>query len=213
MGVIKYLLFDLDNTLYSRHYGLEDAVYQRIMEFAGAYLGISPDEARHQRVTAKVQYGTSLEWLMTEEGFTDVEAFLASVHPPGETAPLVPDGDLRAFLAAIPIPRAILTNSPREHAVAVLEKLRLRDMFTHIFDIRSNNFIGKPHRESFENALHTLGVNAEEVLFIDDYPSYVEGFVAIGGKGLLFDEDDVHKNFPLPRIRELREIVRHLGGH
>jgi putative hydrolase of the HAD superfamily len=211
--MIKYLLFDLDNTLYSRHYGLEDKVYSRIVEFAGAFIGITPDEVRRQRATAKKQYGTCLEWLMTEEGFTDVESYLAAVHPPGVLDSLIPDDALRAFLSDISIPKAVLTNSPREHADEVLEKLGITDLFTHVFDIRCGNFIGKPHRETFENALHTLGVSANKVLFIDDYPMYIEGFAALGGNVLLYDEDDIHVDCALPRIRELSEITRYIDPH
>ncbi|MDR0456916.1 MAG: HAD-IA family hydrolase [Treponema sp.] len=209
--MLKYLLLDLDNTLYSCHYGLEDNVLRRIQEFAAAFLGITPEEVQRQRMVAEKQYGTYLEWLMTEEGFTDVEAYFAAVHPPGEVDPLTPDSELRAFLAGISVPKAILTNSPREHADMVLSKLGLSDIFTHVFDIRQCGFLGKPRREFFDHALRTLNVNIEEVLFIDDYPSYVEGFVALGGRGLLLDEDDVHANGTLPRIRELREITRYIS--
>ena len=206
----KYLLFDLDNTLYSCRYGLEDNVKCRIREFAAAFLGLTQEEAWRQRMEKMQQYGTFLEWLMAEKGFTDVEAYLAAVHPKGEADSLVPDDALRAFLAGIPIPKAILTNSPREHADLVLGILGLSDLFTHIFDIRQCGFRGKPNRDVFDHALHTLGVCAEEVLFIDDSPMYVDGFIAMGGNGLLFDEDDVYHNCPLPRIRELKEIARYI---
>jgi putative hydrolase of the HAD superfamily len=206
--VLKYLLFDLDNTLYSRHYGLEKQVYHRILEYAGAFLGITADEVHQQRTIAKKQYGTCLEWLMTEEGFTDVEAYLAAVHPPGEVDALNPNPELRAFLEGISIPKAILTNSPREHADAVLEKTGLTGLFTQIFDIRECNFIGKPNREVFDNALCKLGVDAKEALFIDDYPFYAQGFAALGGKVLVMDEDNIYHDCPLPRIQNLKELVR-----
>jgi len=209
--MLKYLLFDLDNTLYSRRYGLENNVSRRIFEFASALLGIPPEEARRQRMKAHKQYGTCLEWLMTEQGFTDVEAYFAAVHPPDEAEALVPDHELRAFLAGIPIPKAVLTNAPREHADLVLEKLGITDLFTHIIDVRQCNFLGKPRREFFEYALRTLGVSIDEVLFVDDHPFYVEGFLALGGKGILLDEDNFHSDYTQPRIRELKEITRYIG--
>ena len=208
--VIKYLLFDLDNTLYSSSWGLEEDVSRRIWEFSAAFLGISPQEARRQRMTMVQQYGTCLEWLIGEKGFTDCETYLAAVHPQGEADSLPPDEALRAFLAGIPIPKAILTNAPREHADLILGKLGVSDLFTHVFDVRQCDYRGKPRRDVFENALANLGVNADEVLFIDDNPTYVEGFIAIGGKALLFDENDIHHNCPVPRIRELKELMRHI---
>jgi putative hydrolase of the HAD superfamily len=208
--VLKYLLFDLDNTLYSCRYGLERNVSRRIKGFAAAFLGTSTEEAWRQRHEVINKYGTCLEWLMTEKGLSDVEAYFAAVHPPGETDSLVPDPALRELLASIPIPKAILTNSPKEHADAVLEKLGLGDLFTHIFEIRQCGFIGKPRKEYFEYALRTLGANIDDVLFIDDYPNYVQGFINLGGKALLYDEEDTHKDSPLPRIHDLKDLIRYI---
>jgi putative hydrolase of the HAD superfamily len=208
--VLKYLLFDLDNTLYSCHYGLERNVSRRIKEFTAAFLGLPTEEAWRQRREVINQYGTCLEWLLAEKGLRDVEAYFAAVHPPGETDSLVPDPALRDFLAGIPIPKAILTNSPKEHADSVLEKLGLTGLFTHVFEIRQFGFIGKPRREYYENTLRTLGVSIDEVLFIDDYPNYVQGFIALGGKALLYDEEGTHQDSPLPRIRNLKDLVRYI---
>ena len=209
--MIKYLLFDLDNTLYSSSWGLEEDVSRRIWEFVAAYLGLSPQEARRQRMAMVQQYGTCLEWLIGEKGFADCEAYLAAVHPEGEADTLPPDEKLRAFLAGIPIPKAILTNAPREHADLILGKLGISDLFTHVFDVRQFGYRGKPRRDVFEEALANLGVSAGEALFIDDNPAYVEGFIAIGGKALLFDENSIHHNCPAPRIRELGELTQHIG--
>jgi putative hydrolase of the HAD superfamily len=209
--MLKYLLFDLDNTLYSCRYGLERNVSHRIKEFTAAFLGTSTDEAWRQRHEVINKYGTCLEWLITEKGLTNTEAYFAAVHPPGEADSLVPDPELRVFLASIPIPKAILTNSPKEHSDIVLEKLGLNGLFTHVFEIRQNSFIGKPRKEYFENALNTLGVSIDEVLFIDDYPNYVQGFIAIGGKALLYDEEDAHQDSPLPRIINLKELVHYIS--
>ncbi|MCL2879276.1 MAG: HAD-IA family hydrolase, partial [Treponema sp.] len=105
---------------------------------------------------------------------------------------------------------AILTNSPREHADRILGRLGFEGLFTHIFDIRMCNFIGKPQPVFFNKALDTLGVQAETVLFIDDGPRYVEGFIKLGGNGVLYDENNQHPDFPHPRIQRLREITAFL---
>jgi len=209
-SVVKYLLFDLDNTLYSSRYGLEDNVSRRIREFVSALLGITQEDVREIRRANMRQYGTCLEWLMAEKGFTDVEPYMAAVHPPGEADSLPRDDKLRALLAGIPVPKAILTNSPREHADLILDKLGITDLFTDIFDIRQCGFKGKPQKEVFDHALNKLGVCAAEVLFIDDNPHNVEVFISFGGNGLVFDENDIYTGCSLPRIRELGEIVNML---
>jgi len=200
----------LDNTLYSARYGLEDNVTRRIREFVSALLGITPEEVREIRKANMRQYGTCLEWLMAEKGFTDVEPYLAAVHPKDEADSLPRDDKLRGLLAGIPLPKAILTNSPREHVDLILDKLGIADLFTDIFDVRQCGFKGKPQKEVFDHALNKLGVSASEVLFIDDNPHNVEVFISFGGNGLVFDENDVHGGSSLPRIRELNEIVKYI---
>jgi putative hydrolase of the HAD superfamily len=145
---------------------------------------------------------------MGEKGFTDGETYLAAAHPEGEADSLPPDPGLRAFLLGIPIPKAILTNSPREHTELILSKLGLNGIFTHIFDIRQCGFLGKPGREVFDNALRILGTDTADILFIDDNPFYVEAYIAMGGNALLIDENDAHKNSMLPRIRDVKELTK-----
>jgi putative hydrolase of the HAD superfamily len=207
--MIQYLLFDLDNTLYSSRYGLENNVNRRLRQFLADYLGLSPEEAWRQR-TAREKYGTTLEWLVTERNFTAIEEYFSAIHPKDEAETLPPDPELGTFLSNLGVPMAILTNSPREHAELILDKLGFRSLFTHVFDIRLNDFKGKPHRETFENALETLGKTADQVIFVDDSPRYVEGFLALGGKGFLIDELDMYKDYPHPKIRDLRELVKYL---
>ncbi|GHV04846.1 hypothetical protein FACS189485_10950 [Spirochaetia bacterium] len=205
--MIQYLLFDLDNTLYSARFGLEERVAQRMIRYAAHYLHLSVEETAAQRKDGETRYGTTLEWLMYEKGFTDIEEYYRAIHPADEADTLTADPELQKFLEALPCPKAILTNSNREHVDLILSKLKLENIFTHIFDIRWNNFQGKPRPEVFQRALDTLGTRPETTLFIDDYPRYVSGYIAIGGKGILLDEFDLHQNYPHPRIRKLEELV------
>jgi putative hydrolase of the HAD superfamily len=208
--MIQQLLFDLDNTLYSARYGLEENVGRRIAEYLARYFGISPEEAVLRRRKRISYYGTTLEWLLAEEGFTDIDAYFAAIHPGGEADALEADPAQREFLESLKLPMAVLTNSPMEHAVRVLDKLQIRDLFPRIFDIRWNGFKGKPRAESFYRTLDALKSAPENTLFIDDYPKYIEGYIAIGGNGLLLDEADSQRDFPHRRIRELKELTAFL---
>ena len=210
--MIKHILFDLDNTLYSVNKGLEDFFVQRIQEYVSRWLGLPWEECEplwKEALNVK-RYGTTLEWLCTEKGFTDVDDYFVTMHPENEADSLSPDPELRQFILDLPCPSSILTNSPDFHAERILKKIELEGIFQHQFDIKSNGLKGKPHASSYQNALDVIGLKPEEVLFIDDIPRYVSGYLAIGGKGLLLDENDERKNYPYEKIRNLREITRFL---
>jgi putative hydrolase of the HAD superfamily len=204
--MIQYVLFDLDNTLYSARYGLEENVRRRIKDFLASFLGLSPEEAWQRRAERSKEYGTTLEWLCFEKGFTGIEQYFALIHPEDEADTLPPDPALRSFLEALPRPKAILTNSPREHAERIINKLGISGLFDHIFDIRGNGLRGKPNPQAYLRSYRILGAAPEEVLFVDDTPAYVEGCRAAGGQALLLDENDAWPAYPGARIRELREL-------
>ncbi|MDR0601732.1 MAG: HAD-IA family hydrolase, partial [Treponema sp.] len=179
--MITHILFDLDNTLYSARFGLEEAVTRRIRAFISQWLGVSPEEAAAMRGASMDRYGTTAEWLTAEKGLKDIDAYYRAVHPEDEADSLRPDPGLRPFLESLPCPIAILTNSPLTHARRVLDKLEIRDLFPpeRIFDLPGNGFTGKPDPRAYRRALQALGAHPEEVLFVDDTPRHVEGYLAL----------------------------------
>lgn len=210
--MIRYVLFDLDNTLYSASYGLEDAVVRRINRFVADLMGVDETEASTLRYSKGPGYGTTLEWLIAEHGISDPDAYYAAVHPDDEVDTLMPDPTIVAFVRNLPVPSSVLTNSPMEHADRVLRRIGLRDAFEHIFDIRWNGLEGKPSPAAYRKALDRVGLPPEEVLFVDDSPIYVEGYRKLGGTAVLIDEEDAYSDIPGPRIRALPELAAFIPG-
>jgi putative hydrolase of the HAD superfamily len=208
--MIRCILFDLDNTLYSVKTGMEEGFQRRIIAFTSRFLGITPEEALSQRREGITRYGTTIEWLIGDKGFTAIDEYYAAVHPAGEEDVIPPDPQLRLFLEGLAMPLAILTNSPREHTDRVLDKIGIAGLFTRVFDMRWNGNQGKPLPIAFTRALDALGSDAGNTLFIDDTPRYVQGYLSLGGKGLLRDELGRHPDYRHPKIRELPELTRYL---
>ena len=213
-STIEYILFDLDGTLYSSRWGLEQAVSSRVNDYIAEYLNLSREEAWARRVERIKQcgYGTTLEWLRAEEGFDDkeLENYFACIHPEHEADALPPDPALRNFLCSLSsrnIPFAILTNATIEHAHRILNKLQVADLFPLIYDMRKNGLKGKPDAGMFGRVLNELGVAAPSCLLVDDVPFYVEGYISFGGTGVLFDEDNKHPQFTAFRIQKLEALL------
>jgi putative hydrolase of the HAD superfamily len=187
--MIRYLLFDLDNTLYPSSLPMDKGITARMMRFIADFLNVSIEEAREIRFGPKKHYSTTLEWLTTDYGFSDTERFFDTVHPESEITELSFDPNLRPFLQSLNMPLSILTNSPRIHAERVLSFYKIDDLFTSVIDIEKNNLRGKPHKSAFLNALTLSGFSIDETLFFDDYPSYLLGFQELGGKTVLVNDN------------------------
>lgn len=209
--MISYVLFDLDNTLYPSDTGLEDDTVRRIGEYTAKYLGVPKERALELRKERMHLYGTTLEWLMAERGLIDVDAYYAYIHPDGEEENLKPDPALRDFIKNLPVPASVLTNAPKEHADRVLKKLELEGLFESVYDIRWNNLKGKPAESAFRRVLSAIGTEPEETLFVDDLPTYLEGYIRIGGCGVLIDDFDRHVGTTYPRVKSIPELARFLS--
>jgi len=210
---IEYILFDLDSTLYSSCWGLEEGVNSRVNDYIAEYLKLPRDEAWALRKERILQggYGTTLEWLRAEHSLGDeeTERYLSFMHPENEADALPPDPALRAFLLSLSskIPYAILTNSTMEHAQRILKKLKVDDLFPVIYDIRKNGFIGKPNALMYRRVLNELGVSAPSCLLLDDITKYVAGYLSIGGTGVLYDENNHHPDYPGLRIQKIEDLL------
>ena len=119
--MIKYLIFDLDNTIYPSTALINQQIPQRIISFVSKFLNISFEQAKELRATRLPLYGSTLEWLSTEHNLTNYNDFLFFVHPEEEANELPKIEGLRELLTSIDLPKAILTNGPKFHAKRVLK--------------------------------------------------------------------------------------------
>lgn len=182
---VTHLLFDLDNTLYPSTAAIDQGITSRMIGFVADLLGLDFQQAAERRKQRLPFYGTTLEWLKTEHGLKDTDAYFAAVHPPQEIQELNPDPNLRPLLQSLGLPMTILTNAPRCHAQRILEFLNVADLFTGIHDIQSNGFKGKPYPDSYRTALAAGGFTVAETVFFDDHKKYTDGYQAIGGQAVL----------------------------
>ena len=186
---IAHLLFDLDSTLYAPDSDMTKGFLERTITLVADFFHISREEAAERRLSNLPHYSTTLEW-MRHEGLTDIERYLAYIHPESEADELDADENLRPLLTSIDMPKSILTNSPREHAERVLEKLNVADQFESICDIRDCDFKGKPYKSAYRRALEKCGCTIGDTLFLDDQRKYIDGYTALGGNAVLVGEAD-----------------------
>lgn len=198
--MIKYILFDLDDTLYSRETGLMAAIGQRIHQYMQERLGLDPVAARDLRRHYLQTYGTTLKGLEIHYN-VDTEDYLYYVHDVPLGGYLKHDEALDRALTEIQAEKIIFTNATTEHARQVLRCLGIEHHFHRIVDLRATNYVNKPQPRAYQCVLDILGARPEECLMVEDSvrnlrPAKEMGMVTVlvngsGGDGVDFAIDNV----------------------
>jgi len=187
--MIKYILFDLDDTLYPTSAGLMQEISARMSEYMVARVGISPADVERVRRDYWTRYGTTLRGLYVERHI-DAQAFLDYVHDVDLTKYLGPDARLDAMLAALSQSKSIFTNAPAEYARRVLCALGVEKYFGEIFDINFIAYESKPTPSAYAKVAAALPVRVEECLMIDDTARNLVPAKALGMQTVWLDGND-----------------------
>ncbi len=203
---IRYLLFDLDETLYPRNAGVMEAIGRLIREYIVQQYGTTPDEADALARRYHLEYGTSMRGLLLNHDL-EVERFLAYVHDfPLDL--LQPNLELDALLARLPGEKVIFTNADRPHAERVLERLGIRSHFSRIIDVVASGYVPKPNLQAYTNCLRLLDAHPEQCVLIEDTgrnlaPAKQLGMTTVLVDGNLADPAD----YKIATILELGPVV------
>jgi putative hydrolase of the HAD superfamily len=181
---ISAVLFDLDNTLYPASSGLMHSVDTRITEYIQNLLGLDLDTALALRRRYFVDYGTTLRGLQHHHA-VDPEDYLTYVHDLALESFLASDAELDRLLGEIAVAKVIFTNAPGDYARRVLATLGIERHFDQIFDIRFHVFQPKPELAAYRRVLDTLGMDAAEMIFIEDTPQNLPPARALGMSTIL----------------------------
>ena len=185
---LKFIIFDLDDTLYARDIGLMREVGHRIQMWLYDHLGLTWEEAAVRRGEYFRRYGTTLGGLVAEHD-VDVHDYLAFVHDVPVEEYLDPDPALAAMLDGIPLRKAIYTNGTVEHARRVLRALGVADHFEQVVGIKEVGLRNKPYRDAFERMLALLGVQGPECVMVEDSERNLRPAKALGLTTVLIDAD------------------------
>ncbi|HKI61870.1 MAG TPA: pyrimidine 5'-nucleotidase [Mariprofundaceae bacterium] len=160
-------VIDLDNTLYTADSGVFARMDKRMTAFVANELGVDDATADQLRLKYWKEYGTTLRGMMLHHGM-EPEAFLQDVHNINAHELLERDAALDAALARLPGRKVIHTNGIREHAERILHALGIAHHFERIYDIRFNQYIPKPCKETLAMLIQAEGATPERTLVVDD---------------------------------------------
>ncbi len=167
--MLRFALFDLDDTLYAAQCGLWDAIGARIDLFMVERLGLAADTTAAMRKHYLETFGTTLNGLRREH-LIDPQEFLDFVHDVPLPRYISASAELDAMLTRLPLTKVIFTNADAAHAGRVLECLGIARHFTRIVDIHTLAFVNKPDVRAYDRALAHIGASPRECVFIEDQP-------------------------------------------
>lgn len=207
---MEFILFDLDNTLYSAGQDVCNLVGRRITRYMIEVAGIPPDDVDDLRLSYWKRYGLTMQGLMRHHG-VDPEDYLSYVHDIDVGGILRPDPELCRALQSLPLRRAVFTNSTTDHSERVLNALGLDNTFEEIFDIRVAGYLPKPCPEPYHAVLDRLGIAASRCIMVEDSPDNLKTAKDLGMGTILVGQESsspwidaaVQEAVEVPRVMSL----------
>lgn len=197
-------IFDLDQTLYPHEAEVMALVEGKMSAFVARETGLPYAEAYALQKRYLSEHGTTLAGLMAYHN-VDPYRFLNEVHDVS-LENLHPDPELNALIKAMKGRKIVFTNGDEKHAVRILAKLEMTDLFDGVFHLEHANFIPKPQMATFEKMMATHGVNPKTAAFFEDSPKNLKPAHQLGMKTILVgpkaaDNSDDHVDFRSPNLK------------
>ena len=206
--MFRFLIFDLDETLYPRQAGLMQEIGARINRYLIENLHLPQEQANELRQRYYQQHGTALRGLVVERPEVDPEDYLRFVHDVPLADYIGPDPALAAMLRSMPLTKVIFTNASVEHAQNVLKLLGIADQFADIVDVRRVAYVSKPNAEAYTRLLHILQAAGNECILIEDSARNLLPGKGLGMTTILVDSDDCAQiDYCVPDILSVKPIV------
>ncbi|MFQ5814775.1 MAG: pyrimidine 5'-nucleotidase [Anaerolineae bacterium] len=214
---LKYILFDLDETLYPSRSGLMAEIGKLMGRYMEERLGMSPAEVPTLREHYYHVYGTTMRGLQIHHGI-DPKDYLAYVHDLPLEDYIGPNDELDRVLAEIETEKVIFTNASAEHARRVLAILGIERHFSHVIDVRALGYTAKPDPEAYRRALEILGADGHECLLVDDRARNLVPAKELGMITILVSNEEAaprqnpfqDADFVIGEVAEIGEVVRRL---
>jgi putative hydrolase of the HAD superfamily len=208
--MVKFIIFDLDDTLYARENGLMGEVGRRIQTWLCENMALTWDEAVLLRRKYYHQYGTTLGGLIEEHG-VNAHDYLVYVHDIPLEEYIGPNPALDTMLAAIPLRRAVYTNATAEYARRVLGVLGVSDHFADVIGIEDVGLLNKPYQEAYERVLVRLDAWGPECIMVEDSARNLNPAKALGMTTVLIDaRPDWSVDFVVKDVLQVGQVVNKL---
>ena len=186
--LIKFWIFDLDNTLYSGKKKVFEQVDKKMSEYISKKLNVDLKEAKKLQKNYFHKYNTTLNGLIKNHKINPNE-FLEFVHDINIEF-LQKDTNLGNEIEKLDGLKIIFTNGSRKHALNVTRKLGIDRLFDDIFDIVDCKFIPKPLVEPYKKLVEKHKIDPKLCVFVEDIARNLKPAYEMGMKTIWIENDE-----------------------
>ena len=213
--LIKYWIFDLDNTLYSGKTKVFEQVDKRMSKYISDKLDVSVEEAKKIQKNYFYEYNTTLNGMIKNHKI-DPDEFLEFVHDINIDF-LQKDPELEKEIKKLNGKKIIFTNGSRKHALNVTRRIGIDQLFDDIFDIVDCNFIPKPSMEPYKKLVEKHKIDPKLCVFVEDIARNLKPAYEMGMKTVWIENEEPwaskfsDSNFINYRTNNLSEFLKKIN--
>ena len=186
--LIKYWIFDLDNTLYSGKTKVFEQVDKRMSKYISDKLDVSVEEAKKIQKNYFYEYNTTLNGMIKNHKI-DPDEFLEFVHDINIDF-LQKDPKLEKEIEKLNGKKIIFTNGSKKHALNVTKRIGINQLFDDIFDIVDCNFIPKPSIEPYKKLVEKHKIDPKLCVFVEDIARNLKPAYEMGMKTVWIENEE-----------------------
>lgn len=161
-------IFDLDNTLHDARLHILPHIGRAMTAYMEQRLGIDTETAGRLRREYWRRYGATLLGLMRHHAI-DPRDFLWHTHQfPDLARMVVHEPQLRRALVRLPGRKLVFSNAPAHYLNAMLDVLKIADLFDDVMAVEHTGFRPKPDAHGFVRFLRRRQVPARRCIMVED---------------------------------------------
>lgn len=201
-------VFDLDNTLHNASAHIFPHINRDMTAYLARQLDLDEQAASELRVHYWQRYGATLSGMIRHHG-TDPQDFLWHTHQfPELHQQVLREPRLRHVLQKLPGRKLLYSNAPQHYARAVLELLRVDDLFDDVFAIEHARYRPKPEMAGFMRFIKKYRLNPARCVMVEDSAENLRTAKRLGMQTVLVGGAERRPAYVDVKIRNVLELPR-----
>ena len=215
LHLIKFWIFDLDNTLYAGKTRVFEQISKRISKYISEKLNVSIEEAKKIQKNYFYEYNTTLNGMIKNHKI-DANEFLEFVHNVNIDF-LKEDPKLKEELKQLEGKKFIFTNGSKKHALNIIQRIGIDQSFDGIFDIVDSDFIPKPAIEPYKKLVEKHTIDPNLCVLVEDIARNLKPAYEMGMKTVWIENNEPwaakfsDSNFINYKINNLSEFLKQVN--